>query len=257
MKRSICIHCKTKRYQSKMVQFGQHWLCLSCIQLRNSSADHSTGDLRRIKVLNLYAGIGGNRWLWPGSLDVTAVEHNPKVAAEYMKNFPLDHVIIGDAHYYLLKHYREFDIIWSSPPCQSHSKMNYVIPKKRFPDLSLYQEILFLRSFYNGKFVVENVRPYYTPLVKEDHILCRHLFWTNVSKLTPVTLPEFPPEYRGALKGINVMPRKVICDWLGIRPGENTIYLSGKSSTQVYRNCVHPVLGLSIMNDILESMKGQ
>ena len=34
-----------------------------------------------IKILNLYAGIGGNRRLWPDDeIEVTAVELNPKIA---------------------------------------------------------------------------------------------------------------------------------------------------------------------------------
>lgn len=35
------------------------------------------GDMNKIKVLNLYAGIGGNRKLWPDDkIEVTAVENN-------------------------------------------------------------------------------------------------------------------------------------------------------------------------------------
>lgn len=58
-----------------------------------------------MKVLNLYAGIGGNRKLWPAECEVTAVELNPEVAEVYKENFPHDTVIVGDAHEYLLEHY--------------------------------------------------------------------------------------------------------------------------------------------------------
>jgi len=71
-----------------------------------------------MKVLNLYAGIGGNRKLWE-DVDVTAVELNPDIAKIYQDFFPNDKVIVADAHKYLLKHYKEFDFIWSSPPCQT------------------------------------------------------------------------------------------------------------------------------------------
>jgi len=38
---------------------------------------------REIRVLNLYAGIGGNRKLWPENIQVTAVELDPEIAAIY------------------------------------------------------------------------------------------------------------------------------------------------------------------------------
>lgn len=135
-----------------------------------------------IKVLNLYAGIGGNRKLWPNEqIEVTAVELDPKIAKIYQDFFPQDKVIIADAHQYLLEHYKEFDFIWSSPPCQTHSITNYFLNPQgviRYPDMSLYQEILFLKSWFKGKWVVENVIGYYDPLIKPQ-ICGRHFFWSN------------------------------------------------------------------------------
>ena len=63
-----------------------------------------------MEVLNLYAGIGGNRKLWE-DVEVTAVEINEQIAQIYQDNFPNDRVIIGDAHQYLLDHFKEFDFI--------------------------------------------------------------------------------------------------------------------------------------------------
>jgi len=131
-----------------------------------------------IKVLNLYAGIGGNRKLWE-DVEVTAVEINEEIASVYKSNFPKDNVIVGDAHQYLLEHYKEFDFIWSSPPCPTHSVLNYSMPFKRYPSMVLYQEILLLSSWFKGKYCVENVKPYYEPLIKPSVELGRHLFWTN------------------------------------------------------------------------------
>jgi DNA (cytosine-5)-methyltransferase 1 len=125
-----------------------------------------------MRILNLYAGIGGNRKLWEGH-EVTAVELSEDIAAVYKMNFPEDHMIVGDAHQYLLDHYSDFDFIWSSPPCQSHSRTNYFlnpIGVVRFPDMSLYQEIIFLQSFFKGLFCVENVIGYYDPLIKPKEI---------------------------------------------------------------------------------------
>jgi len=78
-----------------------------------------------MKILNLYAGIGGNRKFWYGH-EVTAVEYNPEIAKVYQDLYPDDKVIVEDAHKYLLDCFREdWDFIWASPPCQSHSRARF------------------------------------------------------------------------------------------------------------------------------------
>jgi DNA (cytosine-5)-methyltransferase 1 len=139
------------------------------------------------KILNLYAGIGGNRKLWGDDYEITAVEYNEHIAKVYTNQFPNDKMIIGDAHQCLLEHFSEYDIIWSSPPCPSHSRMCFAKKTKEYIDIKLYQEILLLKSWFKGKFVVENVIPYYEPLIKPNVILGRHLFWTNF----PIAEKEF------------------------------------------------------------------
>lgn len=133
-----------------------------------------------MRVLNLYAGIGGNRKLW-ADVNVTAVENNPDIAKIYQDFFPDDKVIVADAHQYLLDHYKEFDFIWSSPPCPTHSQLRYSQKtryKSIFPDMKLYEEIIFLDNYYEGKWVVENVRSYYKPLIHPNEI-GRHYYWAN------------------------------------------------------------------------------
>jgi len=134
-----------------------------------------------MKILNLYACLGGNRYKWGDDHDITAVEWDEELARLYQERFPNDKVIVADAHQYLLDHYKEFDFIWSSPPCPTHSRLvqsNKNKIKMKYPDMSLYQEIIFLDKIYNGKYVVENVIPYYEPLIpaKKRH---RHLYWCN------------------------------------------------------------------------------
>jgi len=137
--------------------------------------------MKKIKVLNLYAGIGGNRKLWK-DVEVTAIENNKEIAKIYQDFFPEDKVIIADAHQYLLEHYKEFDFIWSSPPCPTHSRMNFLHNVKRlklsYPDMKLYEEIIFLISFCKCKFIIENVKSYYIPLIKPQ-IVAGHYFWAN------------------------------------------------------------------------------
>ena len=141
-----------------------------------------------MKILNLYACLGGNRYKWDEvaeNLEITAVELDPELARLYQERFPNDTVIIADAHQYLLDHYKEFDFIWSSPPCPSHSRARYwnssnydTTTKPVYPDLKLYEEILFLQHYYHGKWVVENVIPYYEPLIPAQK-RGRHLYWSN------------------------------------------------------------------------------
>ena len=135
----------------------------------------------RMKICNLYCGIGGNRKLWGSQHDITAVEIDPKIAEVYQDFFPDDTVIVADAHEYLLHNYKDFDFIWSSPPCPSHSRARFWgWSKKRpvYPDMRLYQEILFLQHHTKGKWLIENVKPYYEPMI-EAIALGRHLFWSN------------------------------------------------------------------------------
>ena len=134
-----------------------------------------------MKILNLYACLGGNRYLWGDDHEITAVEWDEELAKLYQERFPKDKVIVADAHQYLLDHYKEFDFIWSSPPCPTHSRFNTSMKTKRkmkYPDMRLYEEIIFLQHYYEGKYVVENVIPFYEPLIaaQKRH---RHLYWCN------------------------------------------------------------------------------
>lgn len=134
-----------------------------------------------MKILNLYAGIGGNRRLWGDKHAITSVEIEEKRVEIYKDFYPNDVVIVADAHQYLLDHYKEFDFIWSSPPCPTHSHVNHFLNAQgciRYPDMGLYQEIIFLKTFFKGKYCVENVKPYYDLLIPAKQIE-RHIFWTN------------------------------------------------------------------------------
>ena len=152
-----------------------------------------------MKILNLYACLGGNRYKWDEvakeagiEIEVTAVEYDKEIAQAYQERFPNDIVIVEDAHQYLLYHYKEFDFIWSSPPCPSHSKIR-ITQKTRenfkaiYPDMKLYEEIIFLDNYFDGKYCVENVTPYYEPLIAAKK-RGRHLYWTNFN--LPTDLKE-------------------------------------------------------------------
>ena len=141
-----------------------------------------------MKILNLYAGIGGNRKLWGDTHEITAIEYKPEIAKIYQDFFPNDKVIVADAHQYLLEHFKEYDFIWSSPPCPTHSQVRKIAcfhketgkekQKAVYPDMKLYEEILLLRGYFKGKYCVENVIGWYEPLIAPQE-LEKHYFWTN------------------------------------------------------------------------------
>ena len=139
--------------------------------------------MSKIKVLNLYACLGGNRYKWDdvADIDVTAVELDPEAARLYQERFPNDKVVVADAHQFLLDHFNKFDFVWSSPPCPSHSKARFARKSTTsaiYPDFKLYEEIVFLDNYFEGKYCVENVVPFYEPLIPGKK-RGRHLYWTN------------------------------------------------------------------------------
>ena len=204
--------------------------------------------LKIIKVLNLYAGIGGNRKLWPKAINgckvkVTAVELNPKIAEIYKELYPEDEVIVADAHDFLLKHYLEFDFIWASPPCQSHSRIRFGFgfcgtKKQRtvplFPDMKLWQEIIFLQHYARCDWVVENVIPFYKPIIVPTFQLQRHYFWASKK-----------------IEKVDFEPDKIRKGTIGEYQNRLRIDLSSyhiPNKVQILRNCVAPAIGLYIFN---------
>ena len=201
-----------------------------------------------MKILNLYAGLGGNRKLWQG-VEVTAVENDPRIATVYQRLYPSDTVIVGDAHEYFLKNYQDFNFIWTSPPCQTHSKMAKATRHKlkRYPDMSLYQQIIFLQTYCKGKFVVENVVPYYTPLI-EGKRMGRHIFWSNFD-FENCEIPT-PPNF---INKCNLAGKQALMDWLDIHYEENIYYGKNHCPAQILRNCVHPIVGKHILDAASET----
>ena len=197
-----------------------------------------------MEILNLYSGLGGNRKMWEGH-NITAVEMEQDIADVYKKLFPNDTVIVGDAHQYLLENSDRFDMVWSSPPCQTHSRMMKGTrhKRKRYSDMSLYQEIIFLQHFFKGKWIVENVKPYYEPLIKPTAILGRHYFWSNFS-ITDFEIAQFP----NFIMDDTVAGSNRLKEWLGIHYEGNIYYKGNHSPGQVLRNCVHPEMGNHILN---------
>lgn len=192
-----------------------------------------------MKILNLYAGIGGNRKLWGDKHDITAVEYNSDIANIYADHFPNDEVIVGDSQQYLLEHYKEFDFIWSSPPCQTHSSFRFNIGVRYrgvpavMPDMKLWQEIIFLSNHAPNMWVVENVKPYYKPLITPTTTLERHLYWSN-----------FDIPHKDFKKDVI---RKAQIPQLQEKFGYDLSRYKISNKRQILRNCVEPEAGLHIL----------
>ena len=188
------------------------------------------------KILNCYAGIGGNRKLWGDEYEITAVEYDANIAKIYQDNFPNDKVVIGDAHQYLLDHFKEFDIIWCSPPCPTHSRLRTMNKVIVYPDMNLYAEIILLQKWFRGLWIIENVIPYYEPLIKPNLILHRHAIWCNFR----IEQKEF--EKLETCKKLG--EREFLQEKLGFDVSNYT----GIDKRKVLRNCVIPEMGLHILN---------
>ena len=202
-----------------------------------------------MKVLNLYACLGGNRLLWD-NCEVTAVELDPELARMYQERFPNDTVIVTDAHQYLLDHYKEFDFIWSSPPCPTHSRARFARHESttpEYPDMKLYQEIVFLESYFKGSYCVENVIPFYEPLIPAKK-RGRHLYWTNFN------IPNILSDRKS-----NFMEGKdEVTKWQEFHKIDLSSYKGEQRKDKIARNLVDYVAGKTIfdtMRGITEQTK--
>lgn len=205
-----------------------------------------------MKILNLYACLGGNRYKWGEEHEITAVEWDEELARLYQERFRNDTVIVADAHQYLIDHYQEFDFIWSSPPCPTHSRANFWASKsvdsrvKSYPNMSLYQEVIFLQHWFEGKFVVENVIPYYEPLIpaiKRD----RHLYWTNFKLPSVLSTRD--------ISGIVSSAKNELALLSKVHDYDFTKYKGEQPTLKIARNLVDYEAGKTILDTVLGVIK--
>jgi len=200
-----------------------------------------------MKILVGCAGIGGESEKWDDKKhEITHVEIDPKIAEILRKRKPNRTIVEGDAFEYLLTNYEDYGFVWYSPPCQGNSVFirSGKNRKPRYPDLRLYEVKIFLDSNFKGKYVIENVVPYYKPLIDPTAKIGRHLFWSNFEISEDFSLPG-PKNFimLGTVDG-----SRVLKEWLGINYEGNVYYNGNHDPCQVLRNCVHPDLGLHVFN---------
>jgi DNA (cytosine-5)-methyltransferase 1 len=123
-----------------------------------------------------------------------------------------------------------------------------------YPDLSLYEEIIFLQYHSEIKnkgikrlFVVENVVPYYKPIVDPTIKLGRHLFWSNFSIV----------EKDDFLKGVKNLIKMNIEELQNLHGFDlssfnNPQKVSNKKRV-LLRNCVNSDIGLHILESAIAS----
>lgn len=212
--------------------------------------------MKTIRVLNLYACLGGNRYKWDEvakeagiKIKVTAVELDAELAKLYQERFTNDTVIVTDAHQYLLDHYKEFDFIWTSPPCPTHSRARFArrnTTKSVYPDLKLYEEVLFLDNYFEGKYVVENVIPFYKPLIPAKN-RGRHLYWTNFN------LPNNLNERKSSI----MEGKYEVSKWCKFHDYDFYRYKGGQRTDKIARNLVDYEAGRTIFETYLGITKKQ
>jgi DNA (cytosine-5)-methyltransferase 1 len=200
-----------------------------------------------MKILNLYACLGGNRFKWGDEHQITAIELDIDLAEMYKKRFPNDIVIVTDAHQYLLENYQNFDFIWSSPPCPSHSRVRFMNPlvNAEYPDMKLYEEIIFLDKYFEGKYCVENVIPFYTPLIAGKQ-RGRHIYWTNFA------LPNDLEERDLAIMGSGANEVQQLCEFHQIDLSD---YKGNLRKDKIARNLVDFAAGETILNTAMNIIK--
>ena len=183
-------------------------------------------------------------------IEVTAVELDPEAARLYQERFPNDIVIVADAHQYLLEHYKEFDFIWSSPPCPTHSKVRITQKNTEnftpvFPDMKLYEEIIFLDNYFEGKYVVENVIAYYEPLITPQQN-GRHYYWCNFKLQGDLGERKM---YKNMIETGNIKELSIFHDY------DFTKYKGEQRLNKMARNLVDYEVGKAILERALNIQK--
>lgn len=206
------------------------------------------------KILIPYAGVGGTMNLVDDKVyKITNIELNPEIAKVLQDRKPNQKVIVTDAHEFIREYADQYDFIMPSRPCQSHTAMmKFTRHKlKRYPDFGLYEEIVYLQNFYKGLWCVENVVPYYKPLIEPTIKIGRHLFWSNFP-IAP--MPNYPRSPKNMINTTSMAHKKTMMDWLGIHYEKNIYYDGNHCPVQVLRNCLHPLIGKHIFECALKSI---
>jgi len=122
-----------------------------------------------------------------------------------------------------------------------------------YPDMKLYEEILLLQGYFDGKWIVENVQSWYDPLITPQKI-GRHFYWANFEIPEPKqkeTGPEIGQEMIGTVSE-KTMKQKVKEFGLSEKEFEYIPNPSDYPKNKIIRNMVHPDDGEQILKAAFE-----
>jgi DNA (cytosine-5)-methyltransferase 1 len=119
--------------------------------------------------------------------------------------------------------------------------LNHVQHGARYPDMSLYQEVVLLQLHTERvgfDYVVENVQSYYDPFYNPQKV-ARHYFWSNFQ------IPDMEMEPIGISGGFPDRDSSFDYDEHEEMMGYNLAEYdtSKQKKGKMLRNCVHPELG--------------
>lgn len=103
--------------------------------------------------------------------------------------------------------------------------------------MKLYEEIIFLEHYYKGKYTVENVIPYYEPLIPAKK-RGRHLYWTNF--LLPNVLSN--------RKGNFMVGENEVEKWCEFHKIDLSTYKGSQRKDKIARNLVDYEAGKTILD---------
>ena len=98
--------------------------------------------------------------------------------------------------------------------------------------MSLYEEIIFLKQYFGGKWCVENVVSYYEPLIKPSE-LGGHYYWSN---FFIASISNQNRAHYGSIQQLQDRKQFDLSRYSGI------------DKIKTLRNCVEPEVGLHILN---------
>ncbi len=136
-----------------------------CHLFSKTSIIESEGKMKKLKTLELFAGVGGLSlgFNQTGRFDIIgAVELEPSIAESFSKNSPETKVFVGDICKLDINHIanelgNEIDVIIGGPPCQGFSTRGKCLGKEDARNF-LFKEFFKYTKFFNPKyFVIENV----------------------------------------------------------------------------------------------------
>ena len=104
--------------------------------------------------------------------------------------------------------------------------------------MKLYEEIILLKYWFAGSYVIENTIPYYQPIY-DGKIIAKHIWWSNFE------IRDYKMTSRGHRGGTVESLQKI--------KQINISKYDLKNKRQILRNCVEPNLGKFVFDCFLES----